>query len=794
MSKTNDRGQSHAGLLKRHLKTLSVCILVALMLVQQLPLSANAAVTSASSSPLATLGFVPTDTVLDPAKPVLYMTDMAGKKLYSLNYETKQLNSIQLDLPPERMAYADGKLYVTLLISGHQYYAEPPVQGAIAIVDTATFTLADEFKIDNDPYDVVVDHDGYIYILPGSDRNNVIDSYAPTTHTKVATWQWSEITTRSFAELHPTQNKIITVNTNISPRDMQWQDVSAGNFVTGKDSPYHGDYEMATNFRLSPDGNYVFNGSGEIFDTNLNHVTSLGMQFADVAFDLGNNMFYLGNLTGTGVSLFDYGTQSNRVFTQIGKLPTMGTVKNLFYQNGNLVVLSKNTTGQFMVELIRTTRGTPSAGANKISVQRLAGNNRTLTAIAVAEQGWPNGADTVVLTRDDDFPDALAGAPLARMNNAPILLTNSQTLSPETAQEITKLHPTKIIILGGEGVVSAAIKSTLDPTYQTERIAGKDRFDTAAQIAQRVGNASGKVVIAYGMDYPDALAVSPWAAKNGVPILLSLTDSLPAFTDGALQQLKPSQTVVVGGSGVVSDAVMSTLPSAKRYAGANRYETAADICNNLGASDGTKLDPSNVFVATGLNWPDALGGAALAGKNGNPIILAGSTLDPKEADYIYSNYATVTKLTPLGGDGVVSADVANEIVYGCYNAYLKKTYGGHSFGGTQLNWLDSALLNSTGPTGNPALGIAVVCDKATWDTIKSNNQAGLQSYLTNIVTDAEKQFPNLSKSIILGIYNQDGTLRAIAYDVYGPVVIQFDTDNSQSVTATAAAAGLYGLK
>ncbi len=441
------------------------------------------------------------------------------------------------------------------------------------------------------------------------------------------------------------------------------------------------------------------------------------------------------------------------------------------------------------------------ASASTATVERLEGANRTLTAIAVAEKGWPNGASTVVLTRDDAFPDALAGATLAQMNNAPILLTNSQTLSPETAQEIVKLHPTKIIILGGTGVVSPDIQKALEQSYKipVDRIGGQDRFDTAAQIAQRVGNASGKVVIAYGLDYPDALAVSPWAAKNGVPILLSLTDTLPAYTSAAIQQLNPSKTVIVGGSGVVSDAVMNALPNATRYWGDNRYETAASICEYLGQADGTQLNPSNVFVATGSNWPDALGGAALAGRDGNPILLAGSTLDPYEAEYIFYNYTVMTKVTPLGGEGVVSSDVVNEILraqqYGDYDQYLNTTFSGHSFGGIQLNWLGS-FMRTVYDKGTKYLNISVTTDKATWDTVKSNNQADLQAYLAQIVTDAEGRFPDMKGKIALWIWNKTDTgfnLRAVAYDYQGWIDFAYDPPGYSSGTASAAAANSSDL-
>lgn len=160
---------------------------------------------------------------------------------------------------------------------------------------------------------------------------------------------------QSPAEMHPIYNRIYTVDTDSSPRDMNFFDVSKGVVVLQKDSPYHGDYRMATNFRISPDGNYVFNGSGEIFDANLVHFSSLNMDFSDVAFGLSNNKFYLGNQGAKGITVFDYGTELNRVFTKLGIISTSGFVNTLFSQNNKLIALSKNESGQFMIEVLGST-------------------------------------------------------------------------------------------------------------------------------------------------------------------------------------------------------------------------------------------------------------------------------------------------------------------------------------------------------------------------------------------------------------------------------------------------------
>lgn len=74
-------------------------------------------------------------------------------------------------------------------------------------------------------------------------------------------------------------------------------------------------------------------------------------------------------------------------------------------------------------------------------IKRVAVNDRYLTAIEISKEGWST-AQTLVLARDDLFPDALAGASL---------------YSP-TSDEIKRLGAKKAYILGGEGVVSSIVK------------------------------------------------------------------------------------------------------------------------------------------------------------------------------------------------------------------------------------------------------------------------------------------------------------------------------------------------
>ncbi|ANU17866.1 hypothetical protein BBI11_12855 [Planococcus maritimus] len=282
------------------------------------------------------------------------------------------------------------------------------------------------------------------------------------------------------------------------------------------------------------------------------------------------------------------------------------------------------------------------------TTDRISGKDRFLTAIAISQEGW-DSSDTVVLATSANFPDALAGGPLAFQEDAPILLTRTNSLKSETKEEIERLGASRVIILGSTGAISASVEAELeDMDLDIERIGGETRFDTAALIADELS--SDEVVVANGLNFPDVLSISPYAAKNGVPILLTRTDRLPNETEQALDDY--SSSLVIGETGVVSEDVYDELPDPTRYGGETRYETGAEIATKL--MMGTDL----AYIATGRDFPDALTGSVLAAKDDSPILLVRPNKIPNATNKLLSNYAD---FTIFGGTGAVSDEVKDAL-------------------------------------------------------------------------------------------------------------------------------------
>jgi putative cell wall-binding protein len=91
----------------------------------------------------------------------------------------------------------------------------------------------------------------------------------------------------------------------------------------------------------------------------------------------------------------------------------------------------------------------------------LGGSTRYEMAIETSKNGWPSGSNAIVLASGADYPNALSAAPLAKKYDAPILLTENNSLPVAVSKEISRLKPSKAYIVGGDTVVSKDVESQL---------------------------------------------------------------------------------------------------------------------------------------------------------------------------------------------------------------------------------------------------------------------------------------------------------------------------------------------
>ncbi|ART78070.1 lactocepin precursor [Sutcliffiella horikoshii] len=193
--------------------------------------------------------------------------------------------------------------------------------------------------------------------------------------------------------------------------------------------------------------------------------------------------------------------------------------------------------------------------AHGLEVKRLSGSDRWSTAGAIATEVAPNGANGVVVVNGKNFPDALSVASYAAQNGMPILLTDQNELPKQTNAALIALSPKQAIVVGGTAAVSDnVLKSLPNP----KRIGGKDRYETAVNVAKHFDLDANHYYVATGKQFADALAGAALAANHHTGILLVGT-SVSGHVEGFLTSEEVDTLTVIGGENAVSASVLEHL-------------------------------------------------------------------------------------------------------------------------------------------------------------------------------------------------------------------------------------------
>lgn len=291
---------------------------------------------------------------------------------------------------------------------------------------------------------------------------------------------------------------------------------------------------------------------------------------------------------------------------------------------------------------------------------RLAGADRYETAVKVSQYLNPDPSSEprdVAVVNGTAFPDALAAQNLYESTSSLLMVTRDR-VPDVTLQEIKRLKPRKITVIGGTGVIDPAIVRQLDPlaTEGARRLGGKDRWETTAKVAVETFSWMLSEMplfhaeLASGVDYPDALT-----RRWGGPMLLTKPRSLPPATYRAMESLgmfsNPNaitEVTVHGGSGAISEYVLDDLKRAGgnpvRLGGADRYETAALASDYKNASHANE-----VWFASGEDFPDALSSIY----SPSPVLLTRARCVPEITQVASAAFSPATHVI-VGGEGIAT--------------------------------------------------------------------------------------------------------------------------------------------
>ncbi len=300
-----------------------------------------------------------------------------------------------------------------------------------------------------------------------------------------------------------------------------------------------------------------------------------------------------------------------------------------------------------------------SAAVNETSAERFGGEDRYETSVAIAEAYLAEIADNpdrasiraaiVVSGEDRHAVYGMPAAGLASAFDAPILLTPADRLHDSVRSFIEVNDIELVLLIGGPSVVSLAVESELaDRAGSVRRLWGSDVYASSVAVAAAVGPIPGSAgewgsrgrtaLLANGVGVADALVAGPLSYHGSHPLLLSPADTLDHAVSTYLDRSDVEHVVIFGGTAAVSSAVESAVKAkgitTSRFAGADRYETAAVVARQLlgSARPDRCFDGSVIGLTVGERAPDAVSSGPLLGERCAPLLLTRSRAVPTELD------------------------------------------------------------------------------------------------------------------------------------------------------------------
>ena len=299
----------------------------------------------------------------------------------------------------------------------------------------------------------------------------------------------------------------------------------------------------------------------------------------------------------------------------------------------------------------------------KETFHRLYGEEALDTMAAIVYEGWgTTSGETVVLTTDAGYWDALTAAGVAGMAGAPVLMTNSEELSPQTKAVLADLAPTTIVICGGENaidpIVEVQAKLAAGTSPKVYRLWGETMTDTADAIYKGTVDIAGgawqsTALICTSNGYWDALAAAPICYRKHMPIFLTESlDNLSSATLATMMKGKIDSVYIVGGELVVSKEVEAQLKSVGinilgRLAGETAIDTSVKVADFGVTALG--MSPNLMGVATQNGYWDALAGAALCGRLNSVLVLVDKEDSASISQFVKIKAAAIDDGFTFGG-------------------------------------------------------------------------------------------------------------------------------------------------
>ena len=301
---------------------------------------------------------------------------------------------------------------------------------------------------------------------------------------------------------------------------------------------------------------------------------------------------------------------------------------------------------------------------NLPSSTEIIGANRYDTAAKISKKGW-NSASTVVIANGLNEIEGIVANPLASVYNAPVLLTDKNKVSSYTINELKRLKPSNIIIIGGKNSIGESAEKSIKNAVSSvsiKRIDGSNIEELSVNIAKEIDSKANvsKIYVAGENGAADALSVVSKAAEEKSPIIVTSKNSVNSSVKNWIKSNSISSAYFLGKTAVISDNVIKEIDSVvsgnvsgNRIGGSDRNQTNARVIKALYPSE--NYNP--VFVAKNRPLVDAISVGVYAARTKSPIVVAGNALDSEQSN-ILKNKKTNSVFRIGGG---ISNDTYNKI-------------------------------------------------------------------------------------------------------------------------------------
>lgn len=196
------------------------------------------------------------------------------------------------------------------------------------------------------------------------------------------------------------------------------------------------------------------------------------------------------------------------------------------------------------------------------TVERVGGADRYATAGLIAGRVVQDSTAEVFVASGQDFPDALVLSALAARHQAPLVLVRETSVPDATAQALAGIDYDALYAAGGTAVIADDVLVEAAAGAAVTRYSGPDRYGTAQQVLAEFPD-EGKVLVASGRAFPDALTSVPVAARTGAGVALTRPAQVPDEIMAEIERLISTTAfpliTIVGGTAAVNPAVETQL-------------------------------------------------------------------------------------------------------------------------------------------------------------------------------------------------------------------------------------------